>query len=58
MVVRFESAPELVCGLELSVAGQKLAWSVADYLSSLAQDATGIAATELAAPTEAPAHAA
>jgi F-type H+-transporting ATPase subunit b len=58
MVVRFESAPELICGLELSVAGQKLAWSVADYLSSLAQDATAIAATQLAAPIEAPAHAA
>jgi F-type H+-transporting ATPase subunit b len=57
VVVRFETAPELVCGLELSVAGQKLAWSVADYLSTLAQDATAIAATELAAPTEAPAHA-
>jgi F-type H+-transporting ATPase subunit b len=58
MAVRFETAPELICGLELSVAGQKLAWSVADYLSSLAQDATAIAATQLAAPIEAPAHAA
>lgn len=57
VVVHFETAPELVCGLELSVAGQKLAWSVADYLSTLAQDATAIVATELAAPTEAPAHA-
>jgi F-type H+-transporting ATPase subunit b len=58
IVIRYETAPELVGGLELSVAGQKLAWSVADYLSSLAQDATAIAATELAAPTEIAAHAA
>jgi F-type H+-transporting ATPase subunit b len=56
-VVHFETAPELVCGLEISVSGQKLAWSVADYLSTLAQDATAIVATGLAAPTEAPAHA-
>jgi F-type H+-transporting ATPase subunit b len=58
LVVRFQTAPELVWGLELSVAGQKLAWSVADYLSSLAQDASAIATTELAEPIEAPAHAA
>jgi hypothetical protein len=45
----------LVCGLELAVNGVKLAWSVADYLSTLAQDAAALAAPELAAP-EAPAH--
>lgn len=33
--VRFETAPELVCGIELSTNGQKLAWSIADYLASL-----------------------
>jgi F-type H+-transporting ATPase subunit b len=48
LTVRFETAPELVCGLELSVAGVKLAWSVADYLSTLAQDAAALAATDLA----------
>ena len=37
-VVRFETAPKLVCGLELSLDGVKLAWSVSDYLSTLAQD--------------------
>lgn len=57
VVCHFETAPELVCGLELSVTGQKLAWSVADFLSTLTHDATAIAATELAARTEAPAHA-
>ena len=33
--VRFETAPDLVCGIELTTNGQKLAWSIADYLSSL-----------------------
>ncbi|MEO8082031.1 MAG: F0F1 ATP synthase subunit delta [Caldimonas sp.] len=33
--VRFETAPELVGGIELSAGGHKLAWSIADYLTSL-----------------------
>ena len=31
----FETAPELVGGIELSTNGQKVAWSIADYLASL-----------------------
>jgi F-type H+-transporting ATPase subunit b len=33
--VRFETAPELISGIELTTNGQKVAWSIADYLSSL-----------------------
>ena len=33
--LRFETAPDLVSGIELTANGQKLAWSIADYLSSL-----------------------
>jgi F-type H+-transporting ATPase subunit b len=33
--LRFETAPELVSGVELSTNGQKVAWSIADYLASL-----------------------
>ncbi|HTA65428.1 MAG TPA: F0F1 ATP synthase subunit delta [Xanthomonadaceae bacterium] len=33
--VRFETAPELIGGIELSSNGQKVAWSIADYLASL-----------------------
>jgi len=33
--VQFETAPELVSGIELSTNGQKVAWSIADYLSTL-----------------------
>jgi F-type H+-transporting ATPase subunit b len=35
--VRFETSPELVSGIELTVSGQKIAWSIADYLASLEQ---------------------
>jgi F-type H+-transporting ATPase subunit b len=33
--VRFETKPELICGISLTSNGQKMAWSVADYLISL-----------------------
>jgi F-type H+-transporting ATPase subunit b len=33
--LRFETAPELVSGIELTTNGQKVAWSIADYLTSL-----------------------
>lgn len=32
---RYETAPELVGGIELSADGQKFAWSISDYLVSL-----------------------
>lgn len=33
--VRFETTPDLVSGIELSSNGQKVAWSISDYLSEL-----------------------
>ncbi len=33
--IRFETAPELISGIELISNGQKVAWSIADYLLSL-----------------------
>ena len=33
--VQFETAPELVSGIELSSGGQKVAWSIADYVATL-----------------------
>jgi F-type H+-transporting ATPase subunit b len=33
--VQFEIAPELVSGIELTSNGQKVAWSISDYLGSL-----------------------
>jgi F-type H+-transporting ATPase subunit b len=35
IALRFETAPDLVGGIELSANGQKVAWSIADYLASL-----------------------
>ena len=33
--VRFETAPDIVVGIEFAANGRKLAWSIADYLASL-----------------------
>jgi F-type H+-transporting ATPase subunit b len=33
--IRFETAPELISGIELISNEQKVAWSIADYLVSL-----------------------
>ena len=33
--IRFEAAPDLISGIELTANGQKVAWSIADYLASL-----------------------
>lgn len=33
--LRFETAPELIGGIELTTNGQKVAWSITDYLASL-----------------------
>ena len=33
--VRFETAPDLIGGIELTASGQKLAWSIGDYLTSM-----------------------
>jgi F-type H+-transporting ATPase subunit b len=37
--IRFQTAPELVAGIELASNGQKLAWNIVDYLGSLEQSA-------------------
>ena len=33
--VRFETAPDLIGGIELTANGQKVAWSIGDYLASM-----------------------
>jgi len=33
--VRFETAPDLIGGIELTAHGQKVAWSIGDYLATM-----------------------
>jgi F-type H+-transporting ATPase subunit b len=37
--VQFETAPDLVCGIDLSTNGHKVSWSIADYLATLERSA-------------------
>ena len=37
--VRFETAPNLISGIELTANGQKVSWSISDYLASLERGA-------------------
>jgi len=37
--IQFEIVPDLVSGIELNMQGQKVAWSIGDYLASLEKDA-------------------
>jgi F-type H+-transporting ATPase subunit b len=37
--VQFETAPDLVCGIDLSTNGHKVSWSIADYLATLEKSA-------------------
>jgi len=55
--LRFEVSPDLIGGVELMVGGQKLAWSIADYLSSLEKDVGALLKVEDQPPTEAEAKA-
>jgi len=43
--VRFETKPDLVCGIELLSNGKKLGWSIADYLASMEQSVGGLLET-------------
>ncbi len=50
MHVRFESAPELIGGLELTTVGEKLGWSIADYLGSLENEVDALLRAGAGAP--------
>jgi F-type H+-transporting ATPase subunit b len=45
--LRFETAPETVCGIELSCGGLKVSWSIADYLAALDQKVRLLLATDV-----------
>ncbi len=51
VTTHFETSPEFVCGVELTMGGVKVAWSVADYLFSLSQSVAALVEPDPAAPT-------
>lgn len=52
--LRFETAPELVSGIEFVAGGQKLAWSISDYLKTLENYVSKLLKSEPADTASAP----
>jgi F-type H+-transporting ATPase subunit b len=50
--VRFEAAPDRICGIELTANGQKIGWSIAEYLTSLDRKVGALLDVEQAAKAE------
>ncbi len=48
--LRFETAPNLISGIELSAGGQKVAWSIAGYLASLEEAVADLVQPQAAKP--------
>lgn len=51
--VRFETAPDTVCGIELTANGQRIAWNIEQYLASLDQKAGALLDARYAPETKA-----
>jgi F-type H+-transporting ATPase subunit b len=56
--VRFETAPDVISGIELSTNGRKVAWSIADFLVSLEKSVGELLHQQPAHEAEPEAHAA
>lgn len=52
--LRFQTAPELVGGIELSTPGQKVAWSIAQYLGTLEQSVGDLIASQASSTANQP----
>jgi F-type H+-transporting ATPase subunit b len=52
--VRFETVPDVICGIELTSNGQKLSWSIASYLKSLNQRVDALLDAHASPPSEEP----
>ncbi|MGA2191665.1 MAG: F0F1 ATP synthase subunit B, partial [Steroidobacteraceae bacterium] len=43
----FETAPDGICGIELTVGGQRIAWTIAEYLGALEEKAQALISTQI-----------
>jgi F-type H+-transporting ATPase subunit b len=48
--LQFETAPELISGLELIIDGQKLTWNATAYLAAIEEQTQGFLTTAESAP--------
>ncbi|MEP6898192.1 MAG: F0F1 ATP synthase subunit delta [Rhodanobacter sp.] len=53
--IRFETAPALISGIEFTAGGQKLGWTISDYLASLNKSVDDVLAQPPSTPAPTPA---
>ena len=53
VVARFEAKPDLVSGIELTVGGQKIAWSISDHMSLMEADVSKLLSDKVPTKTKA-----
>lgn len=46
MQIQFDTAPDLVSGIEVTASGQKIGWSIANYLASMEQGVDALVQTK------------
>ena len=51
--IKFEDSQDAICGIELSSNGQKVAWSIANYLTELSEKVSDLVAPQSSAATKA-----
>jgi F-type H+-transporting ATPase subunit b len=44
--IKFEDSQDVVCGIELTANGQKVAWSIASYLTELSKKVSDLVDTQ------------
>lgn len=49
--IRFEKAPELICGIEVKASGRRIAWNLDYYLEAMEEDFAGALEEEILAKT-------
>ncbi len=52
--IKFEDSQDVICGIELTANGQKVAWSIANYLTGLSKKVSDLVDTQSPAAIEAP----
>jgi F-type H+-transporting ATPase subunit b len=51
--IRFEDSQDVICGIELTANGQKVAWNISSYLTGLSKKVSDLADTQSAPATKA-----
>jgi hypothetical protein len=50
----FETAPDALCGIELTARGQKLSWDIAEYLKGLEEKVEALLSADSNSASEVP----